>query len=133
VSIRTKRVYEPYDPGDGTRVLVERLWPRGFTRERLHADLWLRDIAPTADLRTWYAHDVTKWPEFVVRYRAQLDAQPQLVEQLLAIASTGTLTLLYASRDSEHSSTTVLAAYLAERQIVNTSVPGTKGIHNWEG
>ena len=127
MSIRTKRVYEPYDHEDGTRVLVERLWPRGFTRERLHADLWLRDIAPTAELRTWYAHDGSKWPAFVARYRAQLDSQPELVEQLLTIAASGTLTLLYASRDSEHSSTTVLASYLAERQIVNPLVPGTKG------
>ena len=130
MSIRTKRVYEPYDQGDGTRVLVERLWPRGFTRERLHADLWLRDIAPTAELRTWYAHDVTKWPAFVARYRAQLDSQPQLVEQLLTLAAGGTLTLLYASRDPEHSSTTVLASYLAEHQIVNGNVPGTKGLHS---
>ena len=95
--IRAKRVYEPYNPDDGTRVLVERLWPRGFTRERLHADSWLREIAPTAELRTWYAHDVAKWPEFVTRYTAQLDSQPDLVESLLEMARHGPLTLLYAA------------------------------------
>ena len=115
ILIRSKRVYEPYDPGDGTRVLVERLWPRGFTRERLHADSWLRDIAPTAELRTWYAHDVTKWPEFVARYTAQLHTQPDLVESLLQIARHGPLTLLYAAKDTDHSSAIVLLNYLNKR------------------
>jgi uncharacterized protein YeaO (DUF488 family) len=110
--IRAKRVYEPYSPDDGTRVLVEQLWPRGFTRERLHADSWLREIAPTAELRTWYAHDVAKWPEFVTRYTAQLDTQPDLVESLLEIARRGPLTLLYAAKDTEHNSALVLLNYL---------------------
>ncbi len=113
--IRTKRVYEPYDPSDGTRVLVERLWPRGFTRERLHADSWMREIAPTVALRTWYAHDVEKWPEFVVRYRAQLDGQPDLVNDLLALAAQGSLTLLFAASDPQHSSAAVLLEYLQKR------------------
>ena len=110
--IRAKRVYEPYNSDDGTRVLVERLWPRGFTRERLHADTWLREIAPTAELRTWYAHDVAKWPKFVTRYTAQLDTQPDLVESLLQMARHGPLTLLYAARDTEHNSALVLLNYL---------------------
>lgn len=113
--IRAKRVYEEYITDDGTRVLVERLWPRGFTRERLHADSWLRDIAPTAELRTWYAHDVTKWPEFVKRYSAQLDTQPGLVESLLQIARHGPLTLLFATKDADHSSAIVLLDYLNKR------------------
>ena len=113
--IRAKRVYEPYSPDDGTRVLVERLWPRGFTRERLHADSWLREIAPTAELRTWYAHDVVKWPEFVTRYTAQLDSQPDLVASLLEMAHRGSLTLLYAARDIEHNSALVLLNYLKNR------------------
>lgn len=116
MTMQAKRVYEPYDPGDGTRVLVERLWPRGFTRERLHADIWLREIAPTAALRTWYAHDIAKWPEFVTRYRAQLGEQLDLVEQLLAIARKGPLTLLFAARDPQHSSAIVLLDYLRKRQ-----------------
>lgn len=115
MTIRAKRVYEPYDPGDGTRVLVERLWPRGFTRERLHADIWLREIAPTTVLRTWYAHDLAKWPEFVTRYRTQLDEQQDLVHQLLEIAGRDSLTLLYAARDPDHSSAVVLLEYLKER------------------
>ncbi|MHB8106020.1 MAG: DUF488 domain-containing protein [Candidatus Cryosericum sp.] len=112
VSIQAKRVYEEYSPDDGTRVLVERLWPRGFTRERLHADSWLREIAPTAELRTWYAHDVTKWPEFVKQYTAQLDTQPDLVTSLLQTARHGPLTLLYAAKDTEHNSALVLLNYL---------------------
>jgi uncharacterized protein YeaO (DUF488 family) len=115
IVIHAKRVYEPYDPGDGTRILVERLWPRGFTRERLHADTWLRDIAPTTELRAWYAHDVAKWPEFVRRYTAQLDTQPDLVASLLKAAHHGTLTLLFAARDPDHSSAIVLLNYLKER------------------
>jgi len=113
--IRAKRVYEPHNSDDGTRVLVERLWPRGFTRERLHDDSWLREIAPTAELRTWYAHDVAKWPEFVTRYTAQLDTQPSLVESLLQMARHGPLTLLYAARDTEHNSALVLLNYLKDR------------------
>ncbi|MHB8107687.1 MAG: DUF488 domain-containing protein [Candidatus Cryosericum sp.] len=113
--IRAKRVYEPHDPADGTRILVERLWPRGFTRERLHADSWLRDIAPTAELRTWYAHDIAKWPEFVKRYTAQLDTQPDLVASLLEMARHGPLTLLFAAKDPDHSSAIVLLNYLRER------------------
>ncbi|MHB8070754.1 MAG: DUF488 domain-containing protein [Candidatus Cryosericum sp.] len=113
--IRAKRVYEPYDPADGTRILVERLWPRGFTRERLHADSWLRDIAPTAELRTWYAHDVAKWPEFVTRYTAQLDTQSDLIASLLETARHGPLTLLFAAKDPDHSSAIVLLNYLKKR------------------
>ena len=113
--IQVKRVYEEYSPDDGTRVLVERLWPRGFTRERLHADSWLRDIAPTAELRTWYAHDVTKWPEFVARYTTQLDTQPDLVASLLETARHGPLTLLFAARDTEHNSAIVVLNYLNKR------------------
>jgi uncharacterized protein YeaO (DUF488 family) len=114
-AIRAKRVYDPYNSDDGTRVLVERLWPRGITRERLHADTWLREIAPTGALRTWYAHDLAKWPEFVARYTAQLDSQPDLVASLPEIARRGPLTLVYATRDTEHSSALVLLNYLKDR------------------
>jgi len=110
--IQAKRVYEEYSPDDGTRVLVERLWPRGFTRERLRADSWLREIAPTAELRTWYAHDLAKWPEFMTRYITQLDSQPDLVASLLEIARHGPLTLLFAAKDPDHNSALVLLNYL---------------------
>jgi len=113
--IQIKRVYEEYTPDDGVRVLVERLWPRGFTRERLHADRWLRDIAPTADLRMWYEHDVAKWPDFVKRYAAQLDTEPDLIASLLEIARHSPLTLLYAAKDTEHNSALVLQNYLKDR------------------
>jgi uncharacterized protein YeaO (DUF488 family) len=113
-TIQAKRVYEPYDEADGTRVLVERLWPRGFTHERLHADTWMRDIAPTADLRKWYAHDVAKWPEFAKRYRVELGGHLDLVEQLLAISRKGNLTLLFATSDTEHSGAMVLLNNLKE-------------------
>ena len=113
--IRAKRVYEPYSPDDGTRVLVERLWPRGMSHERLHADTWLREIAPTTALRIWYEHDPTKWPEFVTRYTAELDSQPDLVASLLETAHRGPLSLLYATRDTKHSSALVLLDYLKKR------------------
>src|SRR5450756_2566714 len=113
--IQEKRVYEEYSPDDGTRVLVERLWPRGFSRERLHADSWLREIAPTAELRTWCGPHRAKWPEFVTRYTAQVDTQPDPVESLLQIARRGPLTLLYADKDTEHNSALVLLNYLKDR------------------
>jgi uncharacterized protein YeaO (DUF488 family) len=113
--IRAKRVYEEDTPDDGARVLVERLWPRGFKRERLHADSWLREIAPTAELRMWYAHDLEEWPEFVTRYTSQLDSQPDLVASLLEIARHGPLALLYAAQETEHNSATVLLDYLSKR------------------
>ena len=113
-AIRIKRVYDPPSPDDGTRVLVERLWPRGMTREKIQSETWLREIAPAAALREWYQHDQRNWDEFVTRYREQLDGQPDLVEILLSKARSGPLTLLYANHDADHNSAQVLLSYLKE-------------------
>lgn len=106
--IRLKRVYEAPAPGDGARVLVERLWPRGLSKAAAALDLWDRDIAPSPELRRWYAHDLGRWPEFKRRYQAELAAHPERLAALRAMASPGPLTLLLATRDPVHSSAAVL-------------------------
>jgi uncharacterized protein YeaO (DUF488 family) len=113
--IRIKRVYEPDSPADGARFLVERLWPRGMKKEALRMDGWLRDIAPSPELRKWYSHDPAKWPEFQRRYRRELDSHRKACRQLLEIAARGPLTLLYSARDPERNSALVLKAFLEKR------------------
>ena len=113
MAIRTKRVYEAPSPDDGYRVLVDRLWPRGLTKERAAADVWLRDVGPSTALRTWYGHEVARWPEFRERYRAEL-ASGAAFEELRAIASEHeTVTLLYGAKDEGHNQAVVLAELLS--------------------
>lgn len=81
--IQTKRVYEPAEPSDGLRILVDRVWPRGMTKEQVHADLWLKEIAPTSDLRKWFGHDRIKWEEFKRRYFLELDSNQAAVKRLV--------------------------------------------------
>lgn len=111
-----KRVYSEPAPEDGTRVLVERLWPRGLSKERAHIDLWMRDLAPSADLRRWYAHDQSRWREFRERYLAELrgEAQSAALLRLRAIAREGHVTLVFAARDAEHSSAQIVWQVLTE-------------------
>lgn len=111
---KLKRVYEPVMPDDGWRVLVERLWPRGVRKESLHLDAWARNVAPSAGLRTWFGHDPAKWDAFVVRYRAELDANPGAWAPLRDAGADGPVTLLYSSHDTEHNNAVVLQRYLAE-------------------
>ena len=113
--IRVKRVYEPVDPSDGERYLVERLWPRGVRREALQLTAWLRDVAPSDALRRWYGHDPTRWPEFQRRYRAELLANPAAWQPLLEAARRGVVTLLFSARDTERNSAVVLRAFLEEQ------------------
>ena len=115
MAIRVKRVYE--DPGedDGARVLVDRLWPRGVAREDADLDRWMRSIAPSDDLREWFGHDPDRWPEFRRRYREELAACDDSVEDLLDLAASGDLTLVYAARDREHNNAVVLREFLVER------------------
>lgn len=107
-----KRAYEPTSRADGARFLVERLWPRGVTKERLGVDAWLTELAPSPALRKWYQHDVAKWPEFRRRYEAELAANRDALTPLLAAARKGRVTLVYAARDEEHNSALVLRDYL---------------------
>ena len=113
--IRTKRVYEPPARGDGKRFLVERLWPRGLKKEDLNATAWLKDVAPSPELRKWFNHDPAKWTEFKKRYRAELDKAPEAWEPLLSAARRGTVTLLYSAHDTEHNSALLLQNYLEAR------------------
>ena len=115
MDIRIKRVYEPADPHDGYRVLVDRVWPRGMTKEQAGADLWLRHAAPGAELRKWFGHDPSRWEEFRKRYFAELEAKQEIVAGLLAQASKGRLTLLYSARDEEHNQAAALREYLMSR------------------
>ncbi len=110
--IKLKRAYEPASRSDGTRFLVERLWPRGVTKAALGVEAWLKDIAPSPALRTWYAHDVAKWPEFRRRYLAELKANAAAVWPLVAAARMGTVTFVYAARDEEHNSAAVLKQFV---------------------
>jgi uncharacterized protein YeaO (DUF488 family) len=113
--VRLKRAYEPATPDDGTRVLVERLWPRGVTKAEAALADWYRDIAPSPALRKWYDHDSARWDEFRARYRAELAGHAAAVERLREIARKGPLTLVFAARDPEHSSAAVLREVLQGR------------------
>jgi len=113
--IRLKRAYEEPSNKDGTRVLVERLWPRGLTKARAIVDLWPKDVAPSPALRQWFGHDPARWRPFVSRYRAELRGHAEAVDQLRRMAKRGTLTLVYAARDQEHNGAVVLKAFLERR------------------
>lgn len=120
--IALKRIYEPASADDGYRVLVERLWPRGVSKEAAHLDAWERGIAPSDELRRWYGHDPQKWPEFQVRYEREL-ATPQAQETLDRLAERarqGTITLLYAAKTGEISNAAVLHRLLSERRASPT-------------
>ncbi len=112
--IKLKRVYEQAEPSDGFRVLVDRLWPRGVSKEEAHIDEWLRDIAPSTELRTWFEHDPAKWPEFQRRYRGELKAKTPQLEKLLAAAAGRDMTLVYASKEQHYNNVTVLKEVLEE-------------------
>jgi uncharacterized protein YeaO (DUF488 family) len=110
--IHLKRVYEVPAESDGTRVLVERLWPRGLTKERAAVDLWLKDIAPSPELRKWFGHDPARWEQFQERYRRELQEKTDAVRLLKHKAKEGLVTLVYAARDEEHNGALVLKHFL---------------------
>lgn len=113
--IKVKRVYEPSDSGDGTRFLVERLWPRGMKKESLHMEAWLKDVAPSDALRRWFGHDPAKWNEFRDRYFAELDSEPEVIQPIVEAANKDNVTLLYSAHDIEHNNAVALKAYLLKR------------------
>ena len=115
IDIRIKRVYEAAEPDDGFRVLVDRLWPRGISKERMQMDLWLKDAAPSTALRTWFKHEQSKLENFKHRYFLELDAQPEAVKILLEKAAKSRLTLLFAAHDMECNHAIVLREYLISR------------------
>ncbi len=123
--IRIQRVYNVDRPTVGKRILVDRVWPRGLTKESLHLDAWMRELGPSDELRTWFGHDPARWEEFQRRYRAELarpDQQARLGE-LEKMALEGPVTLLYGARDEAHNQAVVLKEVLEERLGLRPPVP----------
>jgi uncharacterized protein YeaO (DUF488 family) len=112
MDVRLKRAYEPAAGSDGHRILIDRIWPRGVTREEAQLNEWARELAPSTKLRRWFAHDPARFSEFRRRYTAELAAQNGKLRELRRRASAGTLTLVYAARDTEHNDAVVLAEIL---------------------
>ncbi|HKU86467.1 MAG TPA: DUF488 domain-containing protein [Casimicrobiaceae bacterium] len=111
-NVRLKRAYEPPDPADGTRILVDRSWPRGVAKAEAAIDLWMKHLAPSAELRTWFSHDPVRFAEFERRYMAELRSQREAIAELRALARQGTVTLVYAARDEAHNDAVVLRKVL---------------------
>src|SRR6185312_3613064 len=110
--IMLKRAYEPMSRSDGTRVLVERLWPRGVAKTKLKIKAWMKDVAPSTELRKWFGHDPGKWREFRKRYRRELDSHPEAWRPIAAAARRRRITLVYSSRDERHNNAVALQEYL---------------------
>ena len=113
--LRLKRAYEPPAHGDGRRILVDRLWPRGVSKEHLAIDEWMRELAPSTSLRRWFAHDPAKWIAFQRLYRRELHAHTELVDRLARDALGGRVTLIFSARDRTHNDAAVLAAVVRKR------------------
>ncbi len=110
--IKIKRVYDIALPEDGKRILVDRLWPRGRKKEELRIDEWLKDIAPSNELRKWFSHDPSKWEEFKKRYERELAKKPEVLEKIKAEAKKETVTLLFSARETEHNNAVALKEIL---------------------
>jgi uncharacterized protein YeaO (DUF488 family) len=115
MAVRLKRAYEPAERSDGYRVLIDRIWPRGVSKEQARLDEWARELAPSSELRRWFGHDPAKFEEFRRRYRDELAAQEEKLRELRGRARNGTLTLVYSARDTEHNDAVVLAELLRRR------------------
>jgi uncharacterized protein YeaO (DUF488 family) len=122
--LRVKRAYEPRANADGYRILVDRLWPRGLSKKAAAVDQWLKEVAPSTELRRWFDHDPEKWPEFQKRYRHELRAHNDALREIVRRATHGTVTLLYGARDESHNHALVLAAVLRRRM---TRARGARG------
>ena len=114
VDLRIKRAYEPCAAQDGERYLVDRLWPRGIKKEALALTGWLKEVAPSQKLRQWFGHEPSRWKEFCVRYRAELEAHPEDLKPLREALGRGAVTLVYSARDEAHNQAVVLREYLLE-------------------
>lgn len=114
--VRLKRVYEQPSVADGTRVLVDRLWPRGLSKQAVSADLWLRDAAPSPQLRRWFGHDVSRWEQFSRRYRSELERQPEVLELLDDLRRRAPVTLIFGARDEAHNHALILREMLDEHR-----------------
>lgn len=108
----TQRAYEPPSPSDGQRVLVERLWPRGLTKKKAAVDLWLKDVAPSSELRKWFGHDPARWKRFEERYWKELQGHKEALDLLRQKEKEGTVTLVYGAKDEQHNSALALKEFL---------------------
>ncbi len=124
MAIRIKRIYEPAEQKDGFRVLVDRLWPRGVSKDKARINLWLRDVAPSSALRIWFGHDPERWTEFRARYHAELRRNSTALAPLIARAKKGTLTLLYSARAKRFNQAVALKAWLDARSHPRKTATG---------
>lgn len=116
--VQIRRAYDGASADDGYRVLVDRMWPRGVSKEAANIDEWMREISPSTDLRRWFGHDPKLWDEFRRRYRAELDELPEgTIDRLVAIAAEKKLTLVYAAKDTDHNNAVVIKELLDERSL----------------
>ena len=118
-NIKLKRAYELPATGDGTRILVDRLWPRGVKKAAAAIDMWAKDIAPSAELRQWFGHETNRWEEFRRRYAVELEQKPDLIDELRALARKGQITLVFGAHDQTHNDAVVLRMV-----ILNMHIPG---------
>lgn len=114
LDVRAKRIYDPAEQGDGHRVLIDHIWPRGVSRERARLDEWAKELAPSDELRKWFDHDPARFAEFRRRYRAELAGQSRRLAELSRHAESGALTILYAARDEEHNNAVVVCELLRD-------------------
>jgi uncharacterized protein YeaO (DUF488 family) len=121
--LKLKRAYDPVSHTDGTRLLVERLWPRGISKAKLHVDVWLKDVSPSTELRKWFSHDPAKWSHFRTRYYRELDAHPQAWRPIVSAARRGTVTLVYSSRDERHNNAVALLDYVRAKMRAPSALP----------
>lgn len=116
-TIQLKRVYESYQESDGFRILVDRLWPRGIQKENAHIDLWLKDIAPSNELRKWFGHEVDKWDDFLKKYTGEINNNPEAAKQLLAaIQGQEKVTILFGAKDEEHNQALVIKKWIDKQK-----------------
>jgi len=122
--IKLKRVYEEEASRDGARYLIERLWPRGLSKDSLEIDGWLKEAGPSTELRKWFSHDPEKWPEFRRKYFAELDRAPEVLAPIREAARRGAVTLLYSSHDTEHNNAVALKEYVERKLGARTHANG---------
>lgn len=113
--IKLKRIYDKAEKNDGVRILAERLWPRGLSKNKAGVDLWLKDVAPSTELRKWFGHDPSKWDEFKKLYYAELDNNMEALSKLTDISGKRDITFVYASKDEEHNNSVALKEYMEKR------------------
>lgn len=127
--LKLKRVYDPVSHTDGTRVLVERLWPRGFSKAKLQVSAWLKDAGPSTELRKWFSHDPEKWSRFRTRYFRELESRPEAWRAIVSAARRGTVTLVYSSHDEQHNNAVALKDYVLAKMRTPHASPDAVEAH----